>query len=100
MLKSSLCDYSDYRDAYILLKGAITAQNTTAAGQPANDNDIEVVFKTCVPLTDCINEINNTQIDNARDTDVVMSMYNLTEYSDNILKLWEVYDNLIKMNHI
>ena len=28
-------------------------------------------------------EINNTQIDNVKDTDIVVPMYNLLEYSDN-----------------
>ena len=36
-----------------------------------------------MPFIDCINEINNTQIDNAKYIDVVMSMYNLIEESDN-----------------
>ena len=31
-------------------------------------------------MTDCISEINNTQIDNTKDIDVVMPMYNLIEY--------------------
>ena len=34
-------------------------------------------------LTACISNINVTQIDNARDIDVVMQMYNSTEYIDN-----------------
>ena len=40
-----------------------------------------------------INEINNTQVDNAKDIDIVMPMYNLIEYSDNYAKtsgsLWQ-----------
>ena len=28
-----------------------------------------------MPFTDCISNINNTQIDNAKDIDVVMPMY-------------------------
>ena len=42
-----------------------------------------VIFKNCVPFTEFISNINNTQIDNARDVDLVMSMFNLIEYSDN-----------------
>ena len=42
-----------------------------------------------------MSEINNTQIDNAKDIDVVMPMYNLIEYSDNYSKtsgnLWQYY---------
>ena len=34
------------------------------------------------PFTDCINEINNTQID----IDIAFPMYNLVEYSDNYSK--------------
>ena len=80
MLKSSLCDYSD---AYILLKGTITVNNTAAAGAAANNTNKKVIFKNCAPFTNCISEINNTQIDNAKDIDIVMLMYNLIEYSDN-----------------
>ena len=37
-------------------------------------------------FTDCISEINNTEVDNARDIDVVMSMYKLIEYIENYSK--------------
>ena len=89
MLKSSLCDYSD---AYILVKGTISV-NGTAAGDAINNNNRKVIFKNCAPFTNCISEINNTQIDNAKDIDIVMHMYNLIEYSDNYAKttgsLWQ-----------
>ena len=78
MLKSSLCDYSD---AYIVVKGTITVPNTGTAAAPNNRNKA-VVFKNSAPFTDCISEINNTQIYNAKDIDVVMNMYNLIEYSE------------------
>ena len=90
MLKSSLCDYSD---AYILVKGTISVNNTAAQGAAANNDDKKVIFKNCAPFTNCISEINNTQIDNAKDIDIVMPMYNLIEYSDNYAKttgsLWQ-----------
>ena len=74
MLKSSLCDYSD---AYILAKGTITVNNTSAQGVAANNTNKEVIFKNCAPFTNCISEINNTQIDNGKDIDIVMPVYNL-----------------------
>ena len=41
--------------------------------------------------------INNTQVDNAKDIDIVMPMYNLIEYSDNYAKtrgsLWQYHDD-------
>ena len=77
---SSLCDYSD---AYIIVKGNITVKNTTAADADANDTNKKVIMKNCPPFTDCISEINNTQVGNAKYTDIVMTMYNLIEYSDN-----------------
>ena len=40
----------------------------------------KVVFKNCAPFTDCISEINNTQIDNAKYIGVIMPMYNLIEH--------------------
>ena len=90
MLKSSLCDYSD---AYILVKGTITVNNTAAAGAVVNNTNKKVIFKNCAPFTNCISEINNIQIDNAKDINIVMPMYNLIEYSDNYAKttgsLWQ-----------
>ena len=90
MLKSSLCDYSD---AYILVKGTITVNNTAAADADPNDTNKKVIFKICAPFTNCISEITNTQVYNAKDIDTVMPMYNLIEYSDNHSKtsgsLWQ-----------
>ena len=83
MLRSSLCDYSD---AYILVKGNITVNNTAADGAAANNTNKKVIFKNCAPFTNCISKINNTQIDNAEYIDIVMPMYNLIEYSDNYSK--------------
>ena len=94
MLKSSLCDYSD---AYILVKGTITIAGAgdDAAARQADERDKSVVFKNCAPFTNCICEINNTPLDNAKDIDIVMPMYNLIEYSDNYTKtsrsLWQYY---------
>ena len=94
MLKSSLCDYSD---AYILVKGKITiaGAGNDAAARRADERNKGVVFKNCAPFINCISEINNTQIDNAKDIDTVMPMYNLIEYSDNYAKttgsLWQYF---------
>ena len=52
----------------------------------ADEKNNGVVFKNCAPFTNCISEITNTQVDNAKDMDIVMSMYNLIEYSDNYAK--------------
>ena len=99
MLKSSLCDYSD---AYILVKGTISVNNTAAAGAAANNTNKNVIFKSCAPFTNCISEINNTQIDNAKDIDIVMPMYNLIEYSDNYAKttgsLWQYCKDIAALN--
>ena len=83
MLRSSLCNYSD---AYILIKRKISVNNTAAAAADPNNRDKKVIFKNCALFKNCISKINNTQIDNAEYIDVVMSIYNLTEYSDNYSK--------------
>ena len=83
ILKSSLCDYSD---AYILVKGNITANNTALADGDANNTNKKVIFENCAPFTNCISEINNIQAGNAKGIDIVMHMYNLIEYSDNYSK--------------
>ena len=71
MLKSGLCDYSD---ACILVSGTIT---TNGAGVDDNAKQLYernkvVIFKNCAPFTDCISEINNAQVENAKDLNVVM----------------------------
>ena len=78
MLKSSLCDYDD---AYVLVKGKITVNNTAAADADANNTNKKVIFKNCAPFTNCISEVNNKQVDNAKDLDIVSPLYNLLEYS-------------------
>ena len=86
MLRSSLCDYGD---AYILVKGNISVNNTAAAGAAANNTNKKVIFKNCAPFTNCISKINNTQIDNAEYIDIVILMYNSAEYSNNYSKISE-----------
>ena len=94
MLKSDLCDYAD---AYIFVKGTITItrDGDDNATRQADEINKGVTFKNCAPFTKCISTINGTDIDNARDTDIVMPMYNLIEYSDNYSKtsesLWQYY---------
>ena len=70
--------------------GTITVAALAASGA---NNNIQVVFKNCAPFTNCMSIINNTQIDNARDIDAVMPMFNLIEYSNNYSKtsgsLWQ-----------
>ena len=92
MLKLSFCDYSD---AYYTCEwNYISSKHNTQAAD-ANNNNKKVVLKNCALFTDCIGEINNTQVDNAEDIDIVMWMYNLIEYSNNFLKtsgsLWQNY---------
>ena len=75
MLRPSLCDYGD---AYILVKGNITVNNTADAGAGANayNTNKKVIFKNWAPFISCISKINYTQIDNAEYIDIVMPMYN------------------------
>ena len=83
MLRSGLCDYSN---ANILVKGTITVKNTAGQGKANNATNKKVIFKNCALFTNCISRISNTQVDDAHDIDVVMSMYNLIEYSGNYSK--------------
>ena len=86
MLRSNLCDYSD---AYILVKGTITV---TAPGVNNNANNIRdkrnrpLILKNNAPFVSCITRINGELIEDADDLDIVMSMYNLSEYSKNYRK--------------
>ena len=88
MLRSDLCNYSD---AYVVVKGEITLEGDND-GNKQNKN---LTFKNNSPFINCISKINGIKIDNAEDLDVVMSMYNLLEYSKNYKKttgsLWSYY---------
>ena len=95
MLRSSVCNYSN---AYTLFKATITVQNKVIMGQPANNANKRVIFKNCATFTNCISRINNMQIDDAHDINVVISMYNLIEYSINYSKDLRFYGNIVEMN--
>ena len=94
MLKSSLCNYGH---PFLLVKGRTTVNNTGTAAAPTNSNK-KVIFKNCTQFTDCIFEIKNTQVDNAKQIDIVMPMHNLIEYSNNYSKtsgcLWQNYKDI------
>ena len=74
---------SDYSDAYILVSETITITGAKVddATKQTDERNKGVIFKNCARFTECISEISNTQIDNAKNIDV--AMYNLIKYSDN-----------------
>ena len=94
MLKSRLFCYSD---VYILVKGtiAIFERGADEATMQADERNKEAKFRNCSLFTDCVGEINNTEIDNAKDLDVVIPIYNFIEYSNKYSKtsgsLWQYY---------
>ena len=74
MLRSSLGDHSD---AYIVVSGRITI-----AGAGANNDakrtgkrNKEAILANCAPFIECTSKKNNTQIDHAKNLDIVMPMY-------------------------
>ena len=72
MIRSHLSDYSDSNS---LVKGTMTAPNTAVAGSAVNNTNEKIIFKNCAIFTDCITEINNTQVDDAQKIYVVMPRY-------------------------
>ena len=72
VIKPNLCDYSD---AYILVTGDIKVAGIAA--------DTNVAFKNCAPFTRCITHINHEHIESAENLNIIITMYNLIEYSDN-----------------
>ena len=78
---------------HISLLKKLLLNNIAAADADANNINKKVIFKNCAPFTNCISEINNTHVDNAKDINIVMPMYNLIEDSDNyantLESLWQ-----------
>ena len=70
------------------MKGTITITGVeaNAAARNADTRNMQVTFKNCALLTNCISEISSTQIDSGKDLDVVMQMFNVIEYSNNYAK--------------
>ena len=68
-------DVYDYSDAYIFVTEEIIATG--------GDDNTKVAFKNCAPFTKCKTHINDKHVDTADYLDIVMPMYNLTEYSGN-----------------
>ena len=73
MLKLRLCDYIDRWNL---------ETNTAIIVVAWSNISKKVKLKKCASFTECIREINNTQVDNAKDFDLVIPMYPLKEYSD------------------
>ena len=72
VIKPDLCDYSE---AYILVTGTIN--NRAAAGRNI------VCFKNCALFRRCSSHINDEYLEETKDLDITMPMYNLIEYSVN-----------------
>ena len=92
MIKSNWCYY---RDAYLLVKRTITFPSTATGGAAIRNTNKKVIFTNCAQFTDCITEINNTQVDDAQKIYIAIPMYNLIKRSDAYSKilgsLWQYY---------
>ena len=88
-------DLCDFNDAYISVTSKVTARN------PGNSNNVynkKLALKNCAPFANCILKINNQLIEDAKDLDVVMPMYNLLYYSKKFRKttgsFWNYYPEM------
>ena len=77
-------DLYDYSDAYIIVEGDITVE--TEDDRAIDGYNRNLIRKNNAPFTSYISKINNVLIGNAEDLDILMSMYNLIEYSKNYSK--------------
>ena len=76
MLRS---DQNYYSNAYIVAKETITAESSNAI----NQTNKVLTFRDNASFGSNTLKINITFIENAEDLDIVMSMSNLFQYSDN-----------------
>ena len=79
------------------MKGTVTVigQGADTAAMAAGKNNKQVIIKSCSLLTDCINEINSTQVDNAKYLCIIIPMSNSIEYSNNYLKMPESFTAIL-----
>ena len=76
-----ISDSYDCSDAYIVVKRTITVR--TENKRAVDEYHGNLILKNNAPFINCISKINNVLIHNAEDLHIVMSMYNLIEYSKN-----------------
>ena len=60
--------------------------STAAADAGTKETNRKVIFKSYGSFTSFIKRINNTQIDDAQYTNIIMPIYNLIEQNDNYFK--------------
>ena len=72
VIKASLCDYSDAH-VLVTLNIKVTGVNV----------DIKVTFKSSAPFRRCVTHRNDEDVETTENLDIIMSMYNLIEYTDN-----------------
>ena len=96
-LRNDLCDF---KDAYVVVTGKITAKN------PGIDDNVynrKVSLKNAVPFFSCTLKVNSQLIEDAQDLDFVMPMYNLLYYSKGFGKttgsFWNYYPDMPKSGH-
>ena len=71
ILKSNVCDYNN---AYILKRADIAVILIQVSVT-------QILFKNCAPFSKSITKIDGATTDDAEDLDLVLSVYNLIEYS-------------------
>ena len=81
------------------MDGIINDTGTAADVVTRQTNKInkQVIFRNCVPFTDCLEKINNKQGDNAKGLYVVMPMYNLINTVIIMQKYQKMYGSITKM---
>ena len=71
-------------------------ENISTLFNPINV-DKTLMLKNCASFIKYMSKINNAQADDAHDIDIVMSIHNLIEYSDNYSKtfgiLWQCFED-------
>ena len=92
MLRLDLCKYGD---AYIVVKGRISVTGT----DDDNKRNKKLIFKNNAPFRSCKSKLINKFIDNGKDLDIVLPMYNLLKYSNKYFLisagLWNYYRDKI-----
>ena len=68
MLRSDLRDYSD---AYIVVKGIVTA---SADERDRDEMNRQVILKNNAQFISCISKVNGVLVENAEDLDIIMPM--------------------------
>ena len=86
--------------SYLWMEPKVVGQGADAAAIAANRSNKQVTFNNCALFTDCVSEINNTHVDNAKTLILWCQCIIWQNALIIIQKHQDVYDSIVEIKQI